>query len=249
MSQKIRRDEILATLEKQGYTTVNELVTQLHYSSATIYRDLNELQNLNLVKRSYGGVELTMRKNVPGFPLRHDYMKLEKRQMGRIAAAMVENGDRICIAGTTTTEYILPYLEGKKDLLIVTNDMRLAESASEYGFETVCLGGRVFERPSILMSEETIENAMKFRFDKFFFSTGAFTSNGKIGAEAYAMLYRVIMENSKKTYFLGDHSKMDADSDYFLCDFSKIDCVISDVPFSDEVKNSFNKTEFIHAKI
>ena len=52
MAQKIRQDEILRILQTQGYATVRDLTAILHYSSATINRDLNILQNMGLVKRS-----------------------------------------------------------------------------------------------------------------------------------------------------------------------------------------------------
>lgn len=57
MSQSIRQEQILEILETRGYVTVRYLVDRLHYSSATINRDLNKMQTLGLVKRTYGGVE------------------------------------------------------------------------------------------------------------------------------------------------------------------------------------------------
>ena len=60
MSQKIRREQILEILQKRRFVTVRYLVETLDYSSATINRDLNAMEVLHLVKRSYGGVELAL---------------------------------------------------------------------------------------------------------------------------------------------------------------------------------------------
>ena len=65
MSQKLRHDQIRDILEKRGYVTVRYLVDTLHYSSATINRDLNKMQTLGLVKRTYGGVEAAKKERLP----------------------------------------------------------------------------------------------------------------------------------------------------------------------------------------
>ncbi len=244
MIPKVRKDTILQILERQGYSTVTELVETLHYSSATIYRDLNDLQKLHLVKRSYGGVELVQRNDLPIFSKRSDYQKLEKRQIGQRAAEKIQNGDTVFIAGTTTTEYIAPYLKGKS-IRVLTNNMHLAAVLSEYGIEVICLGGRVIETPSILYSDETVETAMKYRADKFFFTVKAFSADGQIAASYYNLLYKVMMKNSNASYFLIDHSKLSDRIEHSMCDFSAVTCVISDYAFSPDVQKEFATTEFI----
>ena len=78
MSQKLRQEEILRILEHRGYCTVRYLTGALHYSSATINRDLNSMQTLGLVKRSYGGVEAVNRTHFMPLPQRQLFMKKEK---------------------------------------------------------------------------------------------------------------------------------------------------------------------------
>ena len=62
MYQKERLDEILELLHKYGYVTVKYLVNALHYSNATINRDLNILESQGEIHRTHGGVELAERK-------------------------------------------------------------------------------------------------------------------------------------------------------------------------------------------
>ena len=150
MSQKIRQEQILNILEKRGYVTVKYLVDTLHYSSATINRDLNQMQTLGVVKRTYGGVEAARRSNLPTLSQRQFYMKKEKRRIAREAAALIQNGDTVFLDGSTTVQYILPFLAEKKGLRILTNNMRLAIELSDYDIDVICLGGRVAERPHVL---------------------------------------------------------------------------------------------------
>ena len=70
MYQKERIDEILEILKANGYVTVKFLTEALHYSTATINRDLNIMEKQKLVHRSYGGVELVKNKSIP-LPFRY----------------------------------------------------------------------------------------------------------------------------------------------------------------------------------
>ncbi len=79
MSQKLRQDKIMQIIKNKGYVTVQYLVDTLQYSTATINRDLNRLQALQLVKRSHGGAEEYSRQNhLPPLPMREFYHKSEK---------------------------------------------------------------------------------------------------------------------------------------------------------------------------
>ena len=55
--QKQRQEQILHILQFEKYVTVKYLTHILNCSTATINRDLNEMQRMNLIKRSYGGAE------------------------------------------------------------------------------------------------------------------------------------------------------------------------------------------------
>lgn len=113
MYQKERIDTILSILKLNGYVSVKYLTEQLHYSTATINRDLNLMQKEGLVTRSYGGVELIKGKGVK-LSFRYHLMKPIKNKIGKAAADLIKDGDTIFIDGTTTTEYIGKYLLSKK---------------------------------------------------------------------------------------------------------------------------------------
>lgn len=247
MSQKIRQEQILNILEKRGYVTVKYLVDTLHYSSATINRDLNQMQLLGLVKRTYGGVEAAKRGHLPALSQRQFYMKKEKRRIAREAAALICNGDTVFLDGSTTVQYILPFLAEKKALRILTNNMRLAIELSDYDIDVICLGGRVAERPHVLSSDETIENAQKYQVNKMFFSVDAVTLGGAIHSSHY-LLYKTMLKNSDEAYFLTDKTKVTRRLDIKLCDFSALSGVISDFDFPEETKSAYPNVKFLLAK-
>ena len=61
MLQLKRQEEIMSLLAEQREMTVKELCAALYTSPATIRRDLSELEQRGLLRRSFGGAVLTER--------------------------------------------------------------------------------------------------------------------------------------------------------------------------------------------
>lgn len=245
MHQKERIGAITELLKKNGFVTVKFLTDELHYSTATINRDLNVMEKQKLVKRSYGGAELIKSKAVP-LVFRYNKMRPAKNKIGKRAAQLIEDNDIIFVDGSTTAQYIGKYITDKKNITVITNNLSLATFLSEYNIEVICLGGRIVEPPSMLFSSETVENVRKHRADKMFFSVGSVTEDGKIGmSELYYLMHKDMRENSDKAYLLIDHEKINRPYSYILGDLSFVDGIVSDFQFSDAVKQKYNATEFI----
>lgn len=243
MSYRDRQKQIIEILEKQGYVTVKYLTDALHYSSATINRDLNALQSQQLVTRSYGGVELVRAPYVPVFFRTHK-MHAEKKYIGRAAASYVKDGDTIFIDGSTTAQCMEQYLIHRKNLTVVTNNIVLAANLSEYEIKVVCLGGTIVEAPSMVYGTETVENVSHYKVDKMFFSTAAVSSDGLIASGLYDLMLRAVAKHAGEVFYLVDHKKIDLPFNGILWDLGDVDCVISDCEFSEEVKERYPKTRF-----
>lgn len=245
---KKRLDIILDILKEQGYVTVKYLTEQLHYSTATINRDLNDLKKQKLIRRHYGGAELIEQKGTP-LVFRYHKMRPVKNIIGKKAAEFIEDGDTVFIDASTTCQCIGQYITKKKDITVITNNMILASYLSEHNIKCICLGGSVVEIPYMLGGPDTVEQARKYHADKVFFATGGITEKGLItDGEIHHYLRYTMLKNSDKVFYLADHNKVNKKWNRVVCDFSSIDCVISDYAFSDEIKNKFENTEFIEVE-
>lgn len=245
MYQKERIDNILSILRENGYATVKYLTNALNYSNATISRDLKILESQKLIVRSYGGAELAENKAVP-LSFRYHKARLAKRKISKLAADFISDGDTVFIDGTTTSEGMGDYLLNKKDITIITNNMALAANLSKEGIKVILTGGTVVEPPYMLGSEGAIRAAMYYHTDKMFFSSGGVSDDGFItaGSQIYDLLYTAALKNTKKAYYLIDHSKININDVYSITDFSQIDTVISDYKFSDKTKKAYPNTTF-----
>ena len=244
MNLKIRQEEIIKLLNENGYATVNYLTDKLHYSSATINRDLNELQKNGLVKRTHGGVEPIKTQYVP-VQFRSHLMHTEKRKIAKLASSFVNNGDIIFIDGSTTAQCMEQYLTLKKDLTVITNNMVLACNLSFAGIKTICLGGEVVEKPSMLFGVETVENASRYKVNKMFFSTQAISDRGLLSAGLYDLLFKAVAKNADEIFYLVDHEKLNRQFNVIYSDLSAINYVISDFSFPTETIEKYKTTKFI----
>lgn len=243
MTAKEREEVILAILEQQGYSTVKHLIAELGYSSATVNRDLNRLEERKLVIRSYGGVEPVRSKYVP-IPFRAHKMHTAKRLIGRRAAEYVEDGDTIYVDSSTTAQCMEQYLAERKNITVITNNILLAANLASRGIKVICLGGTVVEAPCMLCGTETVQNASRYRVDKMFFATSAVTSGGLISSGLYDLVFAALAANAGRVFYLADHEKIDKPFGGIYCDFSEVDCVISDYDFPKETKDKYPDTEF-----
>lgn len=247
MSQK-RIDLILNIIREQGYVTVKYLCDELHYSTATINRDLNDLQNKKLIVRHYGGAELAAKKGTP-LVFRYHKMRPVKRVIAKKAAELIKDGMTVFIDGTTTTQYMGQYIKPYKNLTIITNNLNLASHLSEQGIACICLGGRINEPPYMIGGPDAAAHARTYTADIAFFSTNSITDDGKIlCGDAYFDLHKAMINNSTKTVFLADHEKINNPASRVLCTLSDINVIMTDYMFSEETKSTYPNTEFVEVK-
>jgi len=243
--QRKRIDNILEIIKENGFVTVKYLCDELHYSTATINRDLNELQKQGLIVRNHGGAESVNRKYAP-LIFRYQKNKQIKSRLAHEASSLISDGMTIFIDGSTTAQLLGKYIIDHKNIKVITNNVNLASFLSEAGTSVVCLGGEIVEAPHITGGTDAAIHAESYTADIGFFSTSSLTSDGKINCgNHFFRLFNAIINNSKKVVFMADSSKIDYGASRILCDFSRISTIVTDYKFSDDVKNNFPNTEFI----
>lgn len=243
MLKNERQDKILEIISKNKYTTVKELTDLLHYSPATIRRDLTVLDSLGLLKKSYGGV--SMNTQSPPVVIREHDNTGAKIAICRSAATLIHDGDMVFIDGTTTTYFLCEFLDKLKNVTVVTNNMKLALALGERNIPCYVTGGLVCDT-TMLAYDYAADIIEKMNFDIAFFSVSAVNSDGRFSISDYFTgLTRAALKNTKKSVLLFDGSKIKNDSKCFFKSISAIDCVISNIKIPKMWKTKFADTEFI----
>lgn len=247
MYQQERLNSILRILKENHYATVEYLVEEIHYSPASIRRDLTLLEKQGLVKRSYGGVQLNEVSDTP-FKFRQHLMKIEKNKIAYIAAKMVNNGDIIFLDGSTTVQFMGHYLTEKKDITVITNNMMLASYLKENGISVYCSGGELTELPGTLSGIIAANTFSSFHANKMFFSTDGVDENGVITVKTDGNFIHnnAMLKNSDSHIFLCGSDKIGKYEKLVQCTMSDIDYFITDKKLSSNLIENYPSTEFIY---
>ena len=139
-----RRLTILRLLKEQPGIKVTDMSELLDVSLGTVRNDLNALQKEGKVNRVRGGAVLAERQIEQEAPADEIVNRAAKERIARRAAEMVKDGDAIWLDAGTTVQLLIPLLQDRKQLTIVTNGLRAAVALSEQSEHTVLLlGGRL----------------------------------------------------------------------------------------------------------
>lgn len=139
-----RREHILSYLRQHEYANVEQLAEILSVSSMTVRRDLNKLEEQNLIKRIHGGATISQFINAqPDIEQRKQESADEKRMIAAYAANLVCDGHTILLDAGTTALNIAQHLTDK-NIRVVTTDLSQALLLCQYkNIEVYITGGRV----------------------------------------------------------------------------------------------------------
>ena len=158
-----RHKSILNILQLQGSVSVSDLAERLEVSEVTIRKDLSALEKQNKLYRTHG-------RAIPISPYigdRHINEKekqfvLEKRAIGKAAAALVNEHDSILMASGTSILYAAKEIAEKKDITVISASVSASSLLSQNkGIDVVQLGGLVRES-SVSVVGSFAEDMLKY---------------------------------------------------------------------------------------
>ena len=243
MIQDERYDKILEILEEEKYVTAQELSKRLFVSLPTIRRDLAQLQKQNLIIRSHGGARKSSTEHIVA-PLnfRQTINSAEKRQLCKLAATLVNENEIIYIDASTTTLHMAEFLDNKKNITVITNGIPLASLLVKQGIKTYCTGGEIFENSLAQFGSFAEDFLQKFNIDTMFFSCHGVNEKGMLIDPSLpeTQMRKIAVNQSKKTVFLCDETKLFLSAPYNLMPIQKLDYMITN---AESVKQYFGPND------
>lgn len=239
-----RTERIMEILKKYKYTTVDFLVQELHYSPATVRRDLTYLESNGLVKKSYGGVSINEHAK-PVIIREHENTDI-KTKIAKQAAELIKDYDSVFIDGTTTTYFMAEFLKTKNNITVTTSNLKLATFLGENKIRCYVTGGIVSDT-NMLTGSFTLDMMNKMSFDIGFFSISALSNEGEISCDSdvFMNIIQRVIKRSKVSVCLCDSTKLGVRKHLCLETLKNVDYVISDGKFSSELVDKFPDTQFI----
>jgi len=205
-----RQQHILDRLMENGTVDVGGLAEALDVSRMTIHRDLDQLEERNLLRKVRGGA--TIESSLlfeSSYAYRSEMATAEKRAVSKAAAEYLEPGQAVMIDDSTTAEPLAEFLPETVPHTVITNAFHLADKVRDMRqVELICLGGSYnsnFESFLGLFCEQAIE---AIRADVLFMSTSAIKDGVAFHQnQDAARVKRAMMEVAETTVLLADQSK------------------------------------------
>ena len=129
-----RLERLRGILSQDAVVRVDQLTRQLGVSTATVRRDLDELESLGELRRGYGGAVSTgNRLEEPLFDDKASLRTGEKLRIAQAAVKYVKPSDTIFLDGGSTVLELARLLKDRSNITIVTNSVRAAAELSGRG--------------------------------------------------------------------------------------------------------------------
>lgn len=211
-----RRALILECLARDQMVKVAQLSARFDVSEVSIRRDLDRLDRLGLLKRVHGGAVA-----IPSAALGQPHVAKmrrhveEKERIGRAAAQMIRDGDRLIFdSGTTVLQVArsISYdLLNAGHLTVITGSLPIVHELGPWkGVHLIVLGGIYLPDYEVVVGPQTIENLNGLHADKVFLGTDGLTfSHGVTTANLLeAEVDRAIVEAASEVIVVADSSKI-----------------------------------------
>lgn len=231
-----RRGEIVALLQEKGELSVDFLAQRFATSEVTIRKDLAELEANGLLLRRHGGAIPIPKELVGGLGVA-DGSDLRKQALAVVAAKRIRDHNRIIIDSGSTTAALLPLLQHKLGLVVMTNSLDVANQLRELENEpTILMTGGTWDARSESFQGQLAEQMLQqYDFDQLFI--GADGIDMARGTTTYNELYqlsRVMADIAREVIVMMDSSKFSRRIHNLELPWSCVDVVITDDDISEQ---------------
>ncbi len=229
-------------LQATGSVTTEAICAALTTSIATAHRDLKELEERSLLRRTRGGA-VTMG---PLFyePFRHDSSfqdKVgnfidEKRRIARAAARLVNEGDTVALSGGTTTTEVVRSLMTMRGITVITNTVNVAmELSACKNIEVIVTGGVLRGNWFTMVGPLANIAAGMVYADIMFLGVDGISAEMGLSCEnsQEAEYLRLMAHHAKRRVVVTDHSKFGIQSRWMLCPTKEVATIITDTGATD----------------
>lgn len=232
LNTSLRRKEILQYIQDAQKGEVSYFAEHYQVSEVTIRSDLNYLEKKGCVTRCYGGAMLN---NKFAFDRSlNDKKQLNssiKAKLGKYAASLITNGDKVILDSGSTTEQIAFHLEDKRDLVVMTNGINIAyHLANQSNVSVMITGGTLRENTYSVHGIGGEDFLTGFRFNKLFLGVDGFDKLAGVTTphQGEADINRKMVEAAQMVIAVTDSSKFDRQSFCLIARPEQLSMLITD---------------------
>ncbi|WP_211231450.1 DeoR/GlpR family DNA-binding transcription regulator [Paenibacillus harenae] len=228
-----RKRKIVEYIQSHGRALVPELADRFQVSESTVRRDLRELEEAKLLRRTHGGAVLLQQDSAePSFVEKEDRYRLQKEGVAQKALSFIEEGDTIFLDSGTTTYFMAKHLRNFQKLSVVTNSNMIAQELNQLKDLDLLLTGGTLRYETQAMVGPIADRAIdSIRVDKLFLAINGIDPDGGLTTPnlTEAETKRRMIQSAKQVILVTDHSKFGKVSFAKVAELSDIHhCIVDD---------------------
>jgi DeoR family glycerol-3-phosphate regulon repressor len=226
-----RLQQILQRARAQGRVHATPLARAFGVTVQTIRRDLNALCAAGLLDRTHGGAVLPTGTANIGYDDRRALNHRAKARIAARAASLIPEGASVFLNIGTTTESVARALLRHQRLMVVTNNLNVANILAENrGADVIVAGGRLRRADGGLTGDLATLALARFKVDVAVIGTSAIDSDGDLldfDAEEVAVS-RAILSRARSSILVADATKFTRKAPVRIASLSELDHFVTD---------------------
>lgn len=226
-----RQTQIVVLAKSLGRVLVDDLAVRFSVTPQTIRKDLNDLCDAQVLTRMHGGASLPSGTANVRYEQRRQIAAVEKQAIGLAAADLIPNNASLFINIGTTTEAVSEALIGHQELMVITNNINVANRLRLLSsIEVVVAGGVVRAADGGIVGEAAVDFIRQFKVDYAVIGASAIDADGALLDYDFreVKVAQAIIANARHVILVADSTKFERTAPVRIGQLSQVQTLITD---------------------
>lgn len=235
-----RQIDMLDLARRTGRVAVDDLAARFNVTPQTIRKDLNELCERRILARVHGGAIFPSGTENMQYEQRRTIAADEKRAIGQAAAAIIPDDASLFINIGTTTEAVSEALVDRSRLMVITNNINVANRLRVFPrFEVVIAGGVVRTSDGGIVGEAAVDFIRQFRVDYAVIGVSAIDDDGALLDFDFreVKVAQAIIANARHVILVADRTKFERNAPVRIGHLSQVNTFVTDICDHPSIRN------------
>jgi DeoR family fructose operon transcriptional repressor len=237
-----RRERVKQIVQSRHAVRVEDLKSELGVSTATIRRDLDELEETGALRRVHGGaVSVDIRPIEARFEAKAARHTPEKQRIAARAAQLVEPDSTVYLDAGSTCLELARLLAHRDDITVVTNSLPAIVELAGNGPRLVVIGGELRPLSQAIVGPLSTPLLDELFVDRAFMGTFSLSLDAGLTTTdpAEAFTKERALTRAREVVLLVDSSKLGTRAFAHAGRLDQIDVVITDAELDEEAVTTF----------
>lgn len=230
MTSAERHDFIVELIKRHGKVTVEQLVQEFGVTAQSVRSDLRSLEQRKKLVRFHGGARAIEGLTNVEYEERRKMAASEKAAIGQHAASLIDNDSSVFITIGTTTEAVSVALQKHHGLLVVTNNINVANTLRYHAdIDVVIAGGAVRTSDGGIIGDAAVDFISQYKVDYAIIGVSAIDRDGTLLDYDIreVKVSQAVMANARKVILVADSNKFMKSAPVRIAHLSQIDHLIT----------------------